>query len=186
MRLFAVFAGRKLKRFSYLLPEFTEFHSNLVDIKVNIIPNEPLDALVYFFDETSRWSDRDLDDLFASVGVQCRQQHLAFFHSLDILQSHIACAGRTKFGWNRTEIGEVVTPENIFLGDVFGLFTHPVSFWKKRKCEEKGGWGFPRMEHLNSYDVVANQSLVFLKAHIDSMIDALDVLIEKLDECTWE
>lgn len=170
-------------RFSRLLPEFVDFHSNLTDIKANIIPHEPLDALVCFFNKTSVWADRGFDDVLASAGcIQWHERYCALVRSLEILQGHVACAGRTKFGWNRTKVGEVVTPDNVFLGNVYGLFTKPVSFWKQKRYDEKGGWGFPDMEHLNSYDVVAGQSVGFLQAHLDPMISSLAVIIETLSD----
>ena len=180
MKLFVAFKDRKLKRFSRLLSDFVDFHSKLVDIKMNIVSHDPLDALVCFFDESSRWEDRGLENMLTSVDARCRQRHDVFFRSLETLQGHIACAGRTRFGWNRTKVGEVVTPEQVFLGNVYGLFTKPVSFWKQRKGEEKGGWGFPGMEYLNAYDVVASQSTGFLMVHLDSMISSLSVIIEEL------
>ncbi|MBQ9298372.1 MAG: hypothetical protein IJ223_05025 [Clostridia bacterium] len=38
-------------------------------------------------------------------------------------------SGRNKYGWNRTQKGERVTMDNVYLGDIFGLFTHTARTW---------------------------------------------------------
>lgn len=40
--------------------------------------------------------------------------------------------GRDEFGMNRTSKGEEVTINNVWLGDVCGLFTHPAAWWIKQ------------------------------------------------------
>jgi hypothetical protein len=71
---------------------------------------------------------------------------------------------------------ETVTAEKVYLGNIWGLFTHPVSFWKQGKDEKKGGWGFSNMEHLSPYDVVSNQAASFMYSHIPPMIAIIDKL----------
>ena len=181
MKLFVAFKDRKLKRFSLLLPDFIELYSVLVVIKKYVIPYEPLDALVHFLDEMSRWADKDLGDMLEFTrSAHYRKRHYIFLRSMRTLQDHISYIGRDKHGWNKTEAGERIAPDNVFLGNVCELPTQSVSFWKQKKYDEKGGWGIPDMEHLNSYDVVSNLSLDFLNAHIDPMVHSLSVIIEKL------
>jgi hypothetical protein len=45
------------------------------------------------------------------------------------LQKHLENAGRDLYGINRTQKGEEVTADKVYLGNVFGLFTHPASYW---------------------------------------------------------
>lgn len=180
-KLFTVFKNRNLKRLSHFLPEFVELYSVLAIIQKHVIPHEPLDALVYFLDEMSRWADKDLDEILNLTRcTRYHKRHYIFLQSLKTFQKHIAYVDRDKLSWNQTEIGERIVPENVFLGNVCGLPTKPISFWKQKKYDKRGGWDLPDMNHLNSYDVVANLSLEFLSMHIDPMLHSLSVIIEKL------
>ena len=58
------------------------------------------------------------------------------------LQRHIQLAGRDSCGINRTEIGEPISLQKIFLGNVYGIWTKPASYWlqnqEKFKNEDSG------------------------------------------------
>lgn len=52
-----------------------------------------------------------------------------------ILQKHIENAGRNLYGMNRTHEGEEVTASNVFLGNVFGLWTKTADYWLRNKSK---------------------------------------------------
>jgi len=49
--------------------------------------------------------------------------------ALQSLQKHFSNAGRDEFGMNRTKPGEAITAANVWLGDVFGIWTKSAQFW---------------------------------------------------------
>ena len=50
------------------------------------------------------------------------------------LQLCIHTAGRSPHGMNRTQPGEAVTADKVYLGDVCGMFTHPATYWLKNRA----------------------------------------------------
>ncbi|MFA5838736.1 MAG: hypothetical protein WC849_02260 [Candidatus Paceibacterota bacterium] len=57
--------------------------------------------------------------------------------TLEILQKHLHNAGRCQYGMNRTKSGEQVTAADVFLGDVFGIWTKSASYWLSKQEELK-------------------------------------------------
>lgn len=49
--------------------------------------------------------------------------------ALETLQKHFSNAGRSEYGINRTSKGEEVTAANVWLGDVFGIWTKSAAYW---------------------------------------------------------
>ncbi len=48
------------------------------------------------------------------------------------LALHIENAGRQEYGWVRAQRGEPVTLHNLYLGNVYGLWTKTAAFWKEQ------------------------------------------------------
>lgn len=57
--------------------------------------------------------------------------------ALKALQKHFESAGRCQFGINRTKIGQPVTADDVWLGNVFGLWTKTAAYWLSREEELK-------------------------------------------------
>ncbi len=53
--------------------------------------------------------------------------------ALEVLNLHIEKAGRGAM--NRTTKGETVSVDNVFLGNLYGLFTHSARYWLNKKKE---------------------------------------------------
>jgi hypothetical protein len=162
-----------------LVPELKELSNELQRLQ-RASESDPLYAIVPFFDQVSRWHDRSGEILelikdFKSVNWG---QYTPLIEELDVLQIRFVNAGRDRYGWNRTYPGERVTEDRVFLGDIYGLFTHPVSYWKQKRDKKKGGWGFSGMEHLNAYDVVSQQASCFLLSHTGPMLRIIQILID--------
>lgn len=142
---------------------------------------DPLTEIVHFFDAVSRWHDRGICDLIAAFEEVNYGQYSEVLEKLQTLQKHFENAGRCECGWNRTKRGETVTADRVFLGNIYGLFTHPVPFWKQRKDEKKGDWegGWFDCEYTrqrNAYDVVSDQARQFMASHTGQMIAILNDL----------
>lgn len=139
---------------------------------------DQLSSIVGFFNVVSIWHDRGFDDLITALeAINRGGKYSGIILDLQTLSAHCQRA-RDPFGWNRTTKGQVVTDDNVFLGNVYGLFTKTVAYWRQQKDAPKGGWGYPKMEHLNAYDVVCRQAGEFLDAHCKPMI----VILNRLDQ----
>ena len=148
-----------------LMPELLILHEELG--RTSSLP--PLDGIVKFFGLVSPWHDRGLGELIAEFDSVNKSKYVTMANLLGELNLHFVSAGRSRYGWNRTEKGETVTPEKVFLGDVYGLFTHPVSYWKKKKDERRDAWKGSlwetKLAGMNSYDVVSRQATSFMQSH---------------------
>ena len=171
------FIGKPNQKVATLLPELLRLRTDLRRIR-DYSPYRPLDAIVEFFNVVSQWHDRQQEIGQSILALQevNHGQYEELISQLQLLRNHACSAGRDAYGWNRTKKDEVVTDDKVFLGNIFGLFTLPVSKWKQGKDEEKGGWGFSGMEHLSPYDVVSNQALKFMRSHIQPICDIIDQL----------
>lgn len=165
-RLMAVFFRPK-NRFKEV---FSELNKLREELEAKVETNDPLSEIVHFFDVVSRWHDRGVNDIIIAFEKVNYGQYDHILEKLRALQGHFVLAGRNPFGWNRTEKEQDVTEDNVYLGNIYGLFTKTVNFWKKGKYEKKGGWGFSGMEHLNAYDVVSGQARSFMLSHTRPMI----------------
>lgn len=101
--------------------------------------------------------------------------------ALQILQRHFHNAGRSEYGLNRTTIGEEVTAEKVFLGNVFGLFTKSAAYWLSEK---------PKLEQDFRPDVSKDpnnpvtswwmindyQCDKFIKSHVEGIFEQIAVL----------
>ncbi len=156
-----------------LKPEFQQLRQALERSSKS---SDPLTEIVYFFNTVSRWHDRGIGDLILAFEEVDYGQYRGVLQELRMLEKHFKNAGRSEHGWNRTKRGETVTDSKVFLGNIHGLFTHPVNYWRLGKDEMKGGWGHPGMEHLNAYDVVSEQARKFMTSHTGRMIGIIDNL----------
>jgi len=163
-----------------LLNELPSLRRDLVNIR-SAIRDEPLTALVRFFNVISPWYDRELNQFVDDLHDVKDARFDFFLTPLTVLVKHFYSAGRNQYGWNRTAIGQLVTDNDVYIGNIHGLWTHPVSAWKSVKNEPKGSWGFSDeyFRTRNAYDVIADAATDFMSAHIDSMINLIDVLTRR-------
>lgn len=101
--------------------------------------------------------------------------------ALGILQVHFHNAGRSEFGINRTTKGEEVTPEKVFLGNVFGLWTKTAAYWlgNRKKLEETLRLDVsknPEKPASNWYLINDYQCGGFVKSHTRGILEQIAVL----------
>jgi hypothetical protein len=138
---------------------------------------EPLSGIVKFFSLTSPWHDKGLEDAIEAFQEVNYGQYDEVLSRLVKLQLHITKAGRDRYGWNRTEVGEMVTAEKVYLGDIAFLPTRPVSYWAEQVNAPKNNWKGTLYEHdlmgMNAYDVVARQASNFIRSHMCPVINLI-------------
>lgn len=166
--------GNPKKKVAELLPELSQFRTNLCIAT----DNQPLIGIVQFFRVVSPWHDRsdEIGKIILELQAVDYGQHSELIEKLSTFREHLRNAGRDKYGMNRTKQGEAINDENVFLGNVWGLWTRNVWHWKAEKNAPKGGWGFPNMEHLNAYDVVSKQAADFMRSHTGPICNIIEWL----------
>jgi hypothetical protein len=101
--------------------------------------------------------------------------------ALESLQKHFKNAGRGAM--NRTEVGEEVTAAKVFLGDVFGIWTHPASFWlqNQERFENEDSGVTPKPDCGREYIPVwycinDYQAGGFVKSHVEGILNQIGIL----------
>jgi hypothetical protein len=101
------------------------------------LPQNPklvLKALVDFFDEMSEFQDQGYFNVGNSIKMQ--KYFPNAYKELSIINSHLSNSGRCTYGFNRTSVGQQVTAKNVYLGDIYGIFTFTVEKWINETPEE--------------------------------------------------
>ncbi|MFA4942461.1 MAG: hypothetical protein WC564_02380 [Patescibacteria group bacterium] len=105
----------------------------------------------------------------------------AKIEALEVLQKHFHNAGRSKYGINRTDKGEEVTNEKVFLGNVFGLWTKTAAYWLSEKTNlEKSFRPDVSKDQKNPvtcwWMIHDYQCGNFIKSHTDGILKQIKVL----------
>jgi hypothetical protein len=144
---------------------------------------DPLMDIVAFFNTTSQWQDNDDKLLGKAIEVFEEANYGQFNRILSHLRTlrlHIRNSGRSEYGYNRTKPFETVTPDKVFLGNVFGLWTKTVAYWVTTRNDPRGAWeagvwsGHPVVIKRNAFDVVSLQAEEFMSSHCRPMIWSID------------
>lgn len=184
-----------MTNFATLAQRFNDWRRNPLQKVVALIPQlqrlrdalvtndaRPLYGIVQFFDQVSAWHDRsdEIGQIIVALQEVNYGQHSELISHLETLRKHFCNAGRDRYGWNRTEKGQAVTAEKVYLGNIYGLFTHPASYWQQKKDEPKGQWnggmwqGCSAVDGKNCYDVTSDQARGFMESHIRPMVAIID------------
>ena len=126
----------------------------------------PLTDIVSFFNLISKIQDKgEVAQLLSDI--QKNRPNHAVIVSLENLQKVIIISGRESGGFNRTEPGEVVSAENIFLGNISGIWTKKVSFWKSQKEDD-------------TTRLIKGQAKKFMKINATLMLESISGIREKI------
>ncbi len=85
--------------------------------------------------------------------------------SAEILRKHLKNCGRDKYGMVRAPKGEIVTLDNLYLGNVDGLNTLPAYKFKDSKDKEV-------------QEIIQNQLHLFINSHRVPMIDLINSVLD--------
>ena len=77
--------------------------------------------------------------------------------------------GPDRYGMFRTENILTMKPEEIFLGGIWGLFTHAIPFWEERKSKPYGCNGFGIDPEISLYSIILDQYKNLLISNIDDI-----------------
>lgn len=103
--------------------------------------------------------------------------------ALEVIQKHICNAGRNKYGFNRTEHGEEVTAAKVYLGDVFGIWSNPASYWlgKQNEFERTDSNVTPKKgcgrDYISVWYCINDyQAAPFVKNHVEGLLEKIGLL----------
>jgi hypothetical protein len=132
---------------------------------------EPLDRIVALFNLVSPWYDR-LDELRCRLNFSSDTE---IGKKIEELFQQFENVGRCQYGWNRTKKGQIVTHDDVFLGNVYGIWTFNVAQimgWKNE--DKKITWGYDFGEPVNVYDIISRwQALPFIRSHSEKIVDLI-------------
>ncbi len=175
----AIFSSPK-KDIESAVAELEQIVNSLLEINKN--PNK-VEAIVDFFNVTSPVQDRRaFEPVIASLKRRnYNSKTEETITCLEQVNTHISRGGRCEFGFNRTKKGEVVTSENVFLGDVFGIWTKTAHYWLEGKNSFenqlvngpllKNGEQASVWDCINSY-----QCGSFIETHTKGLAEKLELL----------
>lgn len=88
-------------------------------------------------------------------------------------------------GYIRTTDISTMTPDQIYLGGIWGLFTHNIPFWEEQKGSKYGANGFGLDPELDLYEMILNQYKGFLTSNIRSMFSKARVHYREYKEAGY-
>ena len=77
--------------------------------------------------------------------------------------------GPDSCGMFRTESISTMKPEEVFLGNIWGLFTKNIPFWEQSKKEGKTGGGYTIYEYLTVYQIILGQYKRLLSSNVQGI-----------------
>ncbi|NCD00748.1 hypothetical protein EOL94_01540 [bacterium] len=141
-------------------------------------------GIVKLFNLTSSLQDSNLVGETISFLKERKRRERTYFEVVEILEnfhSFLSKTGRSEHGFNRTKTGEVVTPEKVWLGDIFGLFTKPASYWlakeeSLRKSYRPDVSKNPELPVTDWYLINNYQCETFVKTNVESALNSIKKL----------
>ena len=90
--------------------------------------------------------------------------------------------GPCSHGMYRCESIPSMTPSQVFLGDIWGLWTKNIPFWEQYKNEGKSGGGWPIYEYLTDYQIILRQYKCQLSSNIRAIAENAEKELAQLKE----
>lgn len=147
-----MFGRNALKK---IQPQLQELRKQMIEVSSM---NNKVESIIRLFQVISPLEDAG--GFIETINkLKSKKKRLA----LTIIQEHITKAGRRPYGKNRTRKGEQVTADNVFLGDINGIWTKPASYWLAR--QEGGDW-----------NCISYQAENFVKSHVHDIVKQIDIL----------
>ena len=88
--------------------------------------------------------------------------------------------GPDSCGMFRTESIPTMKPEEVFLGNIWGLFTKNIPFWEQSKKEGKTGGGYTIYEYLTVYQIVLSQYKRLVSSNVKAISREAEEKLEEL------
>ena len=84
-----------------------------------------------------------------------------------------------KYGFFRTEDIETMRPDEVYLGDIYGLWTNNIPFWEEHRDETMAGNGFGIPGDTKCYDLILNQYRACLSSAVTYQKRKAENLVNK-------
>lgn len=94
--------------------------------------------------------------------------------------------GPCLYGMFRTKNIETMKPEEVFLGNIYGLFTKNIPFWEDRKEDNYGVNGFGIKPETKLYNIIVEQYRKHLISNIRSIAMNAKDMIDKYCDMDYE
>lgn len=85
--------------------------------------------------------------------------------------------GPDRYGMFRTKSIPTMKPEEVFLGNIWGLWTHTIPFWEERKSQPYGCNGFGIDPEKSLYGIVLDQYKRLLISNIENIWNKAEQLL---------
>ena len=79
--------------------------------------------------------------------------------------------GPCPWGMFRCDCIPMLTLDNLYLGDIWGLWTNPGRFWEEHKNETMAGNGYGITPETKVYDLIMQQYRSHLRSNINAISD---------------
>ena len=86
------------------------------------------------------------------------------------------------YGMFRTESIPTMKAEEVFLGDIYGLWTKDIPFWEQHKDEGKSFGGWPIYEYLTVYQIVLEQYKRLLHSNVHTIAEDAENDLKELEK----
>jgi len=145
--------------------------------KIDAMDNK-IEAIVRLFQIISPIQDAGGFSQEISILEKRKKVKSSQIKALKALQKYFCTSGRAIFGMNRTAVGEKVTAEKVFLGNVFGIFTKSAAYWlsKKSELEKTLRYDISKNPVSNWYLINDYQCGEFVKNHTNGILEQIAVL----------
>jgi len=90
--------------------------------------------------------------------------------------------GPSCYGMFRTESIPEMKAEEVFLGNIWGLWTFNITDWEKEKNKGKSGGGYPIYTYLTVYQIILNQYKEILSSNVLSIAQEAEKELKELEK----
>ena len=172
--------GNPKKDIQAIMPTLVSLEKEIIEIQK--MPNK-VEAIVRLFQVISPVQDSGgFSQTIFQIAEKNYGQLDEVLEALGALQNHVKKAGRDEYGMNRTKPGEQVTTANVYLGNVFGIWTQPASYWLENKessdLRPVNGAVVEKENRLASaWECISEyQAGNFIRSHVDDMLEKIGIL----------
>ena len=161
-KLWPTIFGDQLAKSRAARPMLKELEVELTRIRqcLTLKERDGIELIVPFFGAIATVQDADITcPVIAELSQFSRYDRLV--EKMDTFNEHLRNTGRDMYGMNRTVPGQVVTEEDVFLGNVDGYWTKSVAYISA-----------PRLV-TDYYSAMERQARRFMSSHMTEMINIL-------------
>ncbi|MBP8599759.1 hypothetical protein KBI31_00775 [Patescibacteria group bacterium] len=172
--------SRTLKKQIKLFCQEVVINTNLVE-RLKRVEAEAysIEAIVEFFQIISPIQDSGRVSVLAET-IEKNQKKVpqTVADAIRRLEKSVQRCGRNPYGMNRTEKGVEVNYDNVWLGDVYGLWTFPASYWLAHEKELKGHMRPELGSQVTDWHCIMAQCYYFVTGNVPLMLEDIKVIMD--------